>query len=240
MFLILLYEGMLSAPIKIAWNNNQNICFYRDLRKLWHLLSLLIKISGPPEPWLNNTLKKWVNLYQWQACFYILSGQRKRRKGAASQTTTTGWQHDWDSQPRIWRCTHREPCCSTECLRSTQSNHRQMEGYEPTTAGGYQKATGSAEDRKRGRGFILNSSFLYWFRTLCLHFHIAELEFWNFSFNALTLVLLSQDLSYIVNSGDPDWVSSEAIWSGSTLFGIQLVNLKVNLNGWQSLMCESN
>lgn len=80
MFLTLLYEGMLSAPIKIAWNNNQNICFYRDLRKLWHLLSLLIKISGPPEPWLNNTLKKNESTYISGRLVFIFSQAREREE----------------------------------------------------------------------------------------------------------------------------------------------------------------
>ena len=42
----------------------------------------------------------------------------------------------------------------------------------------------------------------------------------------LTLVLLNPDIPAFANSVDPDqFASSEANWSGSTLFVIQYVNL---------------
>ena len=42
----------------------------------------------------------------------------------------------------------------------------------------------------------------------------------------LTLVLLSLDIPYFVNSVDPDQLASEeANWSGSALFAIKYANL---------------
>ena len=53
----------------------------------------------------------------------------------------------------------------------------------------------------------------------------------------LALILLFTTTPTFANSVDPDQMASEAIWSGSTLFVIQFVNLNenfmwCNLIGW--------
>ena len=62
----------------------------------------------------------------------------------------------------------------------------------------------------------------------------------------LTLILLFTTTPNFANSVDPDQIASEeAIWSGSTLFVIQFVNLNENiiwsnLIGWKSEMGVAN
>ena len=53
----------------------------------------------------------------------------------------------------------------------------------------------------------------------------------------LTLILLFMTTTTFANSVDPNQMASKAIWSGSTLFVIEFVNLKeniiwCNLIGW--------
>ena len=50
--------------------------------------------------------------------------------------------------------------------------------------------------------------------------------------NSLTLILLFTTTPTFANSVDPDQMASEeAIWSGTTLFVIQFVNLNKNIIG---------